>query len=107
MEIDNDEKLSMLPAEEDPVLFSAICRALALEKEPVDVLFLSDPATWLLDRGIVPTSRNMGVFFRISRKIFNITPEIRDRILEEERRIPSPREILGEAVKQFLEGRKG
>ena len=108
MEIDNDEKLSRLPEEEDPALVAEICRAIALEKEPVDVFFLSNPEPWLLDRGIVPTSRTMRVFSRIDRKLANIAYcEIRDRILEKKRRIPTARELYEKALKQFLEGREG
>ena len=108
MKIDNKKKLSSLPAVEEAGLESEICRVLALEKEPVDVLFLSDRATWLLDRGILPKSQTMRVFWEITDKIFHVAySEIRDRILEEERRIPSQQEILAEAVEQFFKKKKG
>ena len=101
-----------VPSEEDPALFAEVCRAIELAQEPTESLFLmmargdSKLETWLLDRGILPTSRTMGVCSRISRKVFRISGEIHDRILEAERRIPSFQETLEEAVKQFLEGRE-
>lgn len=97
-------------SEEDTALFAEVCRAIALAQEPT--LFFkmgicsSKLETWLLDRGILPTSRTMGVCSRISEKVFLISGEIHDRILEAERRIPSFQETLEEAVKQFLEGRE-
>ena len=101
-----------VPSEEDLALFAEVCRAIALDQEPTESLFLmiargdSKLETWLLDRGILPTSRTLGVCSRISRKVFRISGEIHDRILEAERRIPSFQETLEEAVKQFLEGRE-
>ncbi|MHB1287385.1 MAG: phage antirepressor N-terminal domain-containing protein [Leptospirales bacterium] len=101
-----------IPAEEDSALLADVCRALALEKEPTDIVSLMwglhsglDP--WLLGRGILPTSRARVACLRIGEKISKISHKIRDRILEEERRIPSFEETLEEAVKQFLEGREG
>lgn len=100
-------------AEEDPAIFADVCRAIALEQEPTDRLFFmrsnwdSKLETWLFDRGILPTSRTLGVCRRISHEVYRLSGEIHDRILEEERRIPSFQETLEEAVKQFLEGREG
>jgi len=101
-----------IPAEEDPATFAAVCRALALEKKPTDVVSLmrgldSELDSWLLDRGILPTSRAQITCLRIERKISKISHEIHDRILEAERRIPSFQETLEAAVKEFLEGREG
>ena len=101
-----------IPAEEDSTLVADVCRALSLTKEPTALLLLmasGDPQleSWLLDRGILPTSRTMRVCIRISRKIFNISHEIHDRVLEEEKRIPSFQETLEEAIKQFLNGMEG
>jgi hypothetical protein len=101
--------------EKYPALFADVCRALAQEQEPTELpsLFLmmgrgdSKLERWLLDRGILPTSRTLGVCNRISDKVFHISGEIHDRILEAERRIPSREETFEEAVKQFLDGREG
>ena len=67
----------------------------------------SELDSWLLDRGILPTSRAQITCLRIERKISKISHEIHDRILEAERRIPSFQETLEAAVKEFLEGREG
>ena len=71
-----------VPAEEDSALFADVCRALALEKKPTDVLMMGldfDLDSWLLDRGILPTSRALITYRRIDRKISKLSQEIRDR----------------------------
>ena len=100
-----------VPAEEDSALLEDVCRALALEKKPTDIVSLmrgldSELDSWLLDRGILPTCRAQITCLRIERKISRISHEIHDRILEAERRIPSFQETLEAAVKEFLEGRE-
>ena len=105
-----------VPAEEDSGLFAEVCRVfvlahLAKEQAPLDLYFLmsnrENRDIWLLDRGILPTSQAIGVCTRIQDKIFDISRQIHERILEEERRIPSVEETLEAAVKEFLEGREG
>ena len=105
-----------VPAEEDSGLFAEVCRVfvlahLAKEQAPLDLYFLmsnrENRDIWLLDRGILPTSRAIGVCTRIQDKIFDISRQIHERILEEERRIPSVEETLEAAVKEFLDGREG
>ena len=62
--------------------------------------------SFLFDRGILPTSRNLEIFFRIYRNVMAISHEIRNRILVEERRNPSFQETLEKAARQFLEGER-
>ena len=97
-----------VPADEDPATLVVLYRALA--QEPLALLWTGGSSgldSWLMERGIPPTSRNLETFERISRKIFDISYTIRERILEEERRIPSYQETLEAAVRQFLEEQKG
>ena len=99
-----------VPAADDPATLVALRRVLAQEQNPLAIIRkVGEPEleSWLLDQGILPTRRTMGTLYRISRKIFDISHEINDRVLEEERRIPSLQETLEAAVKQFLEGDEG
>lgn len=101
-----------IPAALDPAALADMRRVLALAKEPSDLVLAlgsgdSGLDSWLLDQGIIPTARTMESFARISRKIVHMSSAIRERILEEERRIPSFQETLDCAVRQFLEGREG
>ncbi len=99
----------VVPADEDPAMLADMVRAVS--REPIPALLWTRGEerldSWLLDRGILPTPRNLDVFDTLSRKIFAIAHEIRNRVLEEERRIPPFQKTLEEAARQFIEGREG